>query len=468
MNGRRRQHRRGTVLIVVMVVVFVLAAMVLTLGRQVQTDAVASQKADAAERGAEQFALSVLSDYKDSLPDMTQDQFTAVPVGDSYFWITRTDFGDSTLPNWGLLDESTKMPLNDVTQDQLAAMPGMTTDLASAVVAYHGTIATTSSDATTDATSSDASSSSSSSASGSASSASSGTTDNGDGTIVKNAPFESVAELALVQGFTHDLLYGPPGAAVAADSGQAMSGTGDWYVSHGIADYYTVWSGGPNPAADGPARISYNDQASRDALTTLLADKLGSTASANEILARIAPPRRGPPTIVQDIFDFADKTAISADDLAKIEDYVTNDATVTTLPGRVNINTAPREVLLALGTLSSSDVDALLAARPDAIASTPNSLAWVYGVLKDKAIGLGSLVCAQGKQYSADITAVSGDGRGFRHVKVVVDTSTTPAKIVFRRDLSDKGWPLDPQILESLKSGQGLTTGASAAPQGMR
>jgi len=37
----------------------------------------------------------------------------------------------------------------------------------------------------------------------------------------------------------------------------------------------------------------------------------------------------------------------------------------------------------------------------------------------------------------------------------VVDASSGTPQIVYRRDLSDAGWPLDPSVLESLRSGQG-------------
>jgi len=48
---------------------------------------------------------------------------------------------------------------------------------------------------------------------------------------------------------------------------------------------------------------------------------------------------------------------------------------------------------------------------------------------------------------------------------VVINNSTGTPQIVYRRDISDRGWPMDPAILASLRSGQGV--GSSAAGGGM-
>jgi hypothetical protein len=59
-----------------------------------------------------------------------------------------------------------------------------------------------------------------------------------------------------------------------------------------------------------------------------------------------------------------------------------------------------------------------------------------------------------GSQFSADIVAVSGNGRAFKRVKVVIDASQTTPTIIYRRDITDRGWPLDNEILTNLRAGQ--------------
>ena len=137
--------------------------------------------------------------------------------------------------------------------------------------------------------------------------------------------------------------------------------------------------------------------------------------------------------------------------------------------GRINVNKATRDVLLCLPGLESADVDSLLAQRQGA---TPGdtSVAWVADALKEKAIGLGDKITGKSYQYSADILAVSGNGRAFKRCRIVVNASGQTPQIVYRRDLTDRGWPMDPQILASLRAGQGPGEWAnvrSSAPGGM-
>ena len=70
---------------------------------------------------------------------------------------------------------------------------------------------------------------------------------------------------------------------------------------------------------------------------------------------------------------------------------------------------------------------------------------------------IASLVTARSYQYSADIVATSGDGRAYRRVRIVIDAQATPAKIIYRKDLTSLGWPLGPDVKAQLKSGQGVT-----------
>jgi hypothetical protein len=134
-----------------------------------------------------------------------------------------------------------------------------------------------------------------------------------------------------------------------------------------------------------------------------------------------------------------------------------------TLPGLVNVNTAPEEVLMCLNGLTQSDADALIAQRQNAADLT--TVAWVYDALsKSKATGILNSITARSYQYSADIVAVSGDGRSFKRVRIVVDATTLPAKVVYRRELTSLGWPLPPEVRTALRTGQPLPTYATSSP----
>ena len=91
----------------------------------------------------------------------------------------------------------------------------------------------------------------------------------------------------------------------------------------------------------------------------------------------------------------------------------------------------------------------------------------VFTALPDKAPKILDLVTTLSYQYSADVVAVSPNGRAFKRVRIVVDAQQSPAKIVYRRDLTNLGWPLDPAIRDDLRNGRYqppvVTTGV---PQG--
>jgi len=128
--------------------------------------------------------------------------------------------------------------------------------------------------------------------------------------------------------------------------------------------------------------------------------------------------------------------------------------------GRINVNTAPREVLLCLPDLTASDVDQLIAVRT---ASGPDlsNVAWVAQVLPPAALQkIAPLITVNSYQFSADIVGVSANGRGFKRVRYVFDLCTVPPRILYCQDLTHFGWPLSAAILQALRSG-GQVPGAA-------
>jgi hypothetical protein len=170
------------------------------------------------------------------------------------------------------------------------------------------------------------------------------------------------------------------------------------------------------------------------------------------------------------VFDFAAKTGIKSDELSPVLDKLTT-STGSTVTGLVNINTASKAVLIALG-LQPDDAQTLVSTRQSlqgTMANTPSTttnstdpsnMGWVTSALPmSKLAQIGSKITGRSYIYSADIVAVSGDGRAFKRVRIVVNARNTPAKIVYQKDLTYLGWPLDPTIRQSLRAGQGLPAG---------
>jgi hypothetical protein len=213
----------------------------------------------------------------------------------------------------------------------------------------------------------------------------------------KNAPFEVLEEILLVRGATPELIYGQnyllQGVMGRDQLTQNTMMNTDPALARGLYDLMTVYSVEPNTAT---------------ATTTGGRGATGGGAQQQQ------QPKRG----------------------------------------MINVNTAPRDVLFCLPGLEDSDVNNILSARSSANI-TPGDISWLANATP-KAGTIAQYVTGSSYQYSVNILAVSGNGRGFKNVRVVIDARTTPAKIVYRRDITDQGWPMDQETLRSLRAGQGV------------
>jgi DNA uptake protein ComE-like DNA-binding protein len=128
--------------------------------------------------------------------------------------------------------------------------------------------------------------------------------------------------------------------------------------------------------------------------------------------------------------------------------------------GLVNINTASEAVLMALPGMSQSYADDIISQRQ---AEDQPTTAWISNVIPtSEARALTAYITATSYQYSADIVAVSGDGRSFKRVRVVLDCTNVPAKIVYRKDMTSLGWPLPADLRDALRHGQSIPQDAAA------
>ncbi|MFP4132332.1 MAG: PP2C family protein-serine/threonine phosphatase, partial [Thiohalospira sp.] len=132
--------------------------------------------------------------------------------------------------------------------------------------------------------------------------------------------------------------------------------------------------------------------------------------------------------------------------------------------GRINVNYAPRDVLLAADEdVSEATIDAALSTREAQTELYPGTMAWLLEAIPDAIVQLDDDVTARGTHFSADIVAASGDGRAYRRTRIVVNSSAAEPAVVFRRDLTDGGWPLDPELLAALRRGASPAEAAEEA-----
>ncbi len=233
----------------------------------------------------------------------------------------------------------------------------------------------------------------------------------------------------------------------------------DPQLARGLYHLLTRYGNERNRSATGAARININttDRSDRNRLRDLLRQQFDQS-TANAVLTRIGN------RAIDRLFRFYKDSGLTADQFDQIADMITTNRS-NTLRGRINVNTAPREVLLCLDGLTESDVDALISKRPASRAST--SMSWVADALgAAKAENLGEQITVRSQQYSANIVAASGNGRAFKQVRIVVDARETVPRIIYRRDLTERGWPMDKQILASLRTGQSPETMTVASGSG--
>ena len=438
-------QRRGTVLIVAMWIVLVLAGLVLVFATDARVELsaaqnhVASLQAEAVARGALQFVLQQLDGVSGSYEPAGDVSFEAVPVGGGWFWVLNPVLDDDRQFGFGIRDESSRINLNSAEIDMLLDLPGMTSELAASILDWRDTDEEV--------------------------------TPGGaeseyyllvaDPYLCKNGPLERVEETLLVKGMTHEMLFGEDanlnGVLDDNENDAAESDppdNRDGRLDRGMLDFLTVYTREPNQDSEGADRIDVNRAGSNE-----LGELVRSHVSEDRYFQVMDRARRGRP--FANVLDFYVKTGLKAEEFKAMVDRLTTGGPET-LSGLVNVNTAPREVLMCLPGLDERDVNALVDHR-QAEGADLSTLAWLTEVLApDKLTAVGGAVTTRSYQYSADIVALSPSGRAFRRYRVVVDTRTRPPKVLAWTNLTHLGWPLSPELLADVRSGRSIDTWQTA------
>ena len=437
-----RHSNRGSVLIIVLWVTIGLVSMALYFANSMALELRASDNrasgiaADQAIEGAARYVTYVLTTYATNgvVPDTSEYQAAAVPVGDAHFWIIGRDnslTAQTDRVSFGLVDEASKLNLNTASTNALSGLPRMTTDLTSAILDWRGT--------------------------------------NGSGASqiyyamqnpsyqCKNAPFETVDELRLVYGTSLDILAGDDVNRNGILDPNEKSDSGDGQVNPGLFEYLTVYSREPNVNSNGVMLVNVNNHGQ---LATLLQSTFG-TARATQIiqsLSRAARPgsTNSPAgmTLIPStsLLQFYRRSGMTENEFAQIYPAVT----VSTAPytrGRVNINTASATVLSCLPGMDTGTAQQVINYRQQ----NPNnltSIAWIVDALGASSSAIQALqavdcLTTQSYQFTADIAAVGPYGRGYRRVKFVFDLSEGTTNIVYRQDLSRLGWALGEDVRQT-------------------
>jgi hypothetical protein len=161
--------------------------------------------------------------------------------------------------------------------------------------------------------------------------------------------------------------------------------------------------------------------------------------------------KAAPPTIM--VFSFSITDANSArTSLPSILDKTTTKSD-TELPGRINVTTAPREVLNCLPGLEPGDVDLIINHRPspdspDAADPIYSTTAWLYteaNLAAAKLQALESYVTARTQVYRFQSIGYFDKSGPVVRIEAVVDTNQGLPRILYYRDLTELGRAIDPR-----------------------
>jgi len=435
-RGSAGYSQRGSVLILVLWVAFGLVSLALYFAQSTSHELkaadqrVAGLQAEYAIQGGLRYLQHYLVQYGTNglLPDPRDCRPEEVPVGDSLFWFIGRGDRPRRLdePVFGVVDEASKLNLNTATAAMLEALPGMTPQLAGAIVDWRD--------------------------------ADSEPSENGAENEVyarfqpprrcKNAPFESLEELRLVAGAELEVLFGEDlnlnGVLDPNEDDGDQSppyDNRDGRLDAGLFEYVTVSSNEPLTLPDGSRRIHLNT--GRQELTRLLTEKFGEDRG-RELQAALAGGGN-----FNSVLEFYVRSRMTADEFAQIQTNLTV-ATGNGATGLINVNTASEAVLSCVPGIGPEKAPGLVAFRM-ANPNRLNSMAWVTEVLDEQgAIRAGRFLTGESHQFSVDIAAVGRHARGYRRIRYVLDNSGSEPRVMYQRDLTSLGWALGVETRERL------------------
>lgn len=251
--------------------------------------------------------------------------------------------------------------------------------------------------------------------------------------MARNGNFRTIRELLLVRGVTQALFYG--------------KGVGEEFLSdynEGWIKYLTCYSYDNNNDADGQTRTNINSASSQD-----LQDNLQiSSQQANwiiqnrqygtivDLLEKSMVPQNNQNSNQNNQNNPQNQTQpLSSDDFYAIADKITT-SNENTFVGRVNINTAPLNVLIALleGDYTlAQDIVAYRESLADGIVSLAD-LANLESITLQKAKELANYVTTRSSVFTINVVATGMRTSAQYYVEAVVDRNISPTEMLYFRE----------------------------------
>lgn len=429
----RACRQRGTILIVTIWIITLLAGMALVFAHtmRVETQATGNRIYQVQSRelvnGAIAYAQALATEAIDtSLAEEPQ------AVGDDWIVLITPDHEQDDRVSYGMIDEAGKLNLNTATVEMLAKLPGMTEELVAAIVDWRD---------------------------GDSEVSNNGAEDEyylmlEEPYAAKNGPLESIDELMLVKGFTRQIIYGEDtnrnGVLDANENDGDDSDppdNADGTLDPGIFPYVTVYSIQSNQDDRGNNKPNINNQNLGD-----VSNVIQQNLENGRFLVVMDNIRNNRP--FANLIDFYYKSQMTSEEFASVVDQL-SDRNGQNIPGRININTAPKQVLVCLPGLEEAEVDNIINYRSSKNEDDLATIAWITDALgeegKTKAIGIGNYITTGSNQYSFDALVIRAKGRSYARRYIVIDTRNN-AQVRLAQDITSLGWPLSYKVLTTLKT----------------
>ena len=441
---RRPYRREGFVLIAVLVVIMLASMVAISLLFRLRAEEIASsagaggEQASSAAMSGVQEAMRVAAasmasaDWRDN-PSMFKDRlFHDDGVDKWYFTIFSPGDDESGMLRYGLADEASKLDFNEASEAMLARVPGIKPSQAQALwdfldadntprpegaeQEYYDTLATP--------------------------------------YLARNGPLATFDELLLVRGFTRALLYGEDANGngrldVNEDDGavQFPPDNGDGRLDHGLRGLLTVKSYDRNVDNDGVPRGNILAPASTlftNDLPGSVMQYISALRSNNVSIMHVADLLEA----TAKFKDASGKEVEMASGVGKAElPFVLDRFTTTsdeTLPGLVNVNTAPAAVLQTLPGIEQGVADAIVAARRSLPAEKLKTPAWIFqeDLMPAEAFkALAPFITTRGWQFSFGVVGFGLPSGRYRVLEVTIDAGGSKPRVTYLRDVTRRGLP---------------------------
>jgi DNA uptake protein ComE-like DNA-binding protein len=274
--------------------------------------------------------------------------------------------------------------------------------------------------------------------------------------IPYHGPLATLDELLLLPGMTSAFLHGAPPSpedqpVLELDKNGPQLPTDDSRSkrSHGVDQYFTVFSRDPNRSNAGQPRCNLNDTNA-----PLPASDLPASFSNYVAALRAANIQ------LQNPSDALEATVTAADEKG-VREEIASGITKENLPtlldlfttkqkdffdGLVNVNTASATVLATLPGIDMPLAESIVATRQDLSQESRTTIAWLYkeGVVDAaKFKEIAPSLTARSYQFHFDVIGYGMPSGRYRVLEAVVDVAPSAPRVVYLRDITRLGLPLD-------------------------